>query len=151
MRAVPDAPKAPVLPALSSARNCTRVSPSAVTTTLAPAVALDQVVPPSTEVRCSCDATPESVSPAPLADRVMLATLCQAGEPPLAVGAVGSVRSMRAVEPAVAEEGVQADVLPAPSMLRYCTSVSPSAVMFTLEPVAGALQVVPPSSEVRCS
>ncbi len=82
---------------------------------------------------------------------VIEATLCQAREPPETVGALGSVRSMRAVEPAVAEAGVQADVLPALSMLRYCTRVSPSAVMSTEAPAVALDQVVPPSSEVRYS
>jgi hypothetical protein len=39
-----------VFPAVSTARNRTRVSPSAVMVSLDPVVALDQVVPPSVEV-----------------------------------------------------------------------------------------------------
>ncbi len=82
---------------------------------------------------------------------VIEATLCQESEPPDTVGAVGSVRSMRAVDPAVAEEGVQALVLPAPSSERYCTRVSPSAVMSTEAPAVALDQMAPPSVEVRCS
>ena len=44
---------------------------------------------------------------------VMLATFCQLSDPPDTVGAVGLVRSRRTVDPAVAEDGVQAEVLPA--------------------------------------
>ena len=80
---------------------------------------------------------------------VIDATLCQESEPPETVGAVGIVRSMRAVEPAVADEGVQAEVLPALSRLRYCTSVSPSAVMLTEAPAVAPLQLDPPLVEVR--
>ena len=44
---------ADVLPAPSTACSWTRVSPCAETVTVAPALAADQVAPPSVEVRCS--------------------------------------------------------------------------------------------------
>jgi len=44
---------ADALPAPSTARSSTSVSACAETVTLAPAVAADQVAPPSVEVRCS--------------------------------------------------------------------------------------------------
>src|SRR5215471_9312841 len=55
-RTVSDAPglagtHADVLPALSTDRNCTRVSPSALMVSALPLVGADQVVPPSVEVR----------------------------------------------------------------------------------------------------
>ncbi|MFN8121540.1 MAG: hypothetical protein U0237_03830 [Thermoleophilia bacterium] len=97
------------------------------------------------------EATEDTPSVAPDALTVTEATLCQAGDPPLAVGAVGFVRSMRTVEPEVAEAGAQPLVLPAWSAVRNCTRVSPSAVTVAVLPAAGALQVVPPSVLVRCS
>ena len=45
--------------------------------------------------------------------------------------------------------GAQAETLPAPSMLRSCTSVSPSAVTMADAPAVGASQVTPPSVDVR--
>ena len=77
------------------------------------------------------------------------ATFCQARLPPLTVGPVGAVRSMRAVEPAVAEAGVQAEVLPAPSTDRNWTRVSPSAVTFAELPLVAPVHEDPPSVEAR--
>ena len=57
----------------------------------------------------------------------MDATDCQLDDPPATPGSVGVVRSSLTVDPAVAEAGVQADVLPAPSMDWNCTRVVPSA------------------------
>ena len=52
MFTVPFVPvQAEALPTASTDRNCTSVGPSAETVTAAPAVAADQVAPPSAEVR----------------------------------------------------------------------------------------------------
>jgi len=66
-----------VLVALSVARNCTRVVPSATTSTLSPTAGAVQVAPSSPEVRCSTVATPDSGSSA-VADTVTDAALLQA-------------------------------------------------------------------------
>ncbi len=56
---------------------------------------------------------------------------------------------MRAVLCEVEPFGAQAPMLPAASTARNCTSVSPSAVMFTDEPASGPDHVVPPLVDVR--
>ena len=43
---------AETLPALSTARNCTQVVPLAVTLSVAPEAAADQLPPPFAELRC---------------------------------------------------------------------------------------------------
>ena len=65
------------------------------------------------------------------------------------MGSVGGVRSSRAVASAVPAAGAHAPTLPAPSMARNCTSVSPSAVMITELPSVALVQLAPPSPEVR--
>ena len=52
---------------------------------------------------------------------------------------------------AVDAAGVHADVFPATSMLRNCTSVSPSAETTSEVPPAALPHVVPPSVDSRCS
>jgi hypothetical protein len=59
------------------------------------------------------------------------------------VGVPGVVRSSRATP------CTHADVLPAPSMARNCTSVSPSALTASELPAAAADQVAPASVDVR--
>ena len=63
---------------------------------------------------------------------------------------MGDVRSSFTVLPAVGATGVHAEVLPAPSTLRNCTWVVPSAATFTDAPEAGADQA-PPFRLVRYS
>src|SRR5215831_13612674 len=90
----------------------------------------------------------ESVEPE--AETTTDAAVCHASDPPVnVVGTVGTVRSMRTVFVAPALAGVQADTLPALSVLRNCTSVWPSALTVSLVPAVGADQVRPPSVEVR--
>ena len=79
---------------------------------------------------------------------VTLETFCQADEPPVTVGAVGTARSMRTVL-ARLRAGVQAEARPELSVARNCTSVWPGDAMVTLVPPCGAVQVVPPSVDVR--
>src|SRR5258708_7094542 len=64
---------------------------------------------------------------------------------------LGALRSIRAVATAVPAAGPQAETLPARSTARNCAIVSPSAVTGTRPPVAAALQVTPPSVELRDS
>ena len=47
----PDGTHGVALPAMSSARNCTSVSPSVATTSLEPAIGVDQVEPPLCDSR----------------------------------------------------------------------------------------------------
>src|SRR6185503_3369708 len=138
MRAVP-CTQVEALPAPSTARKRTRVSPSADTTAEAPVVGDDdQVVPPSVEVSYSMWARPEPpASDEPEAPSVTDATFCQAAELPLRLGAVGAVRSSRTVAL------TQAEARPATSMARTRTSVSPSAVTARDGPADGADHVEP--------
>ena len=133
-----------VRPETSSARNRTSVWPWAEIALRAPEVAADQVVPPSVEVSYSYPARPETASVEPDAVSVIDGTDCQLDEPPATVGSVGFERSSFTVDPAVADDGVQADVLPAPSMDWNCTSVVPSALIG-----ADAPAVVAPTSSSR--
>ena len=138
-----------VKPMPSMLRNCTRVTPSALTTTLPPLVGELHVAPLSVEVRYSCPVTPLPASLPPLPVTVTEATLCQTVDPPATVGMPGALRSMRTVLAAVAVAGVHADALPAPSMLRICTSVSPSPVTVAVAPFTALPQVEPPLVESR--
>ena len=88
-----------------------------------------------------------SVDDPPL--RVSEACDSQLSEPPLTVGALGSVRSMLTVLPAVAVAGAQAELLPALSSARNWTSVCPVVLMTRVAPAVAADQVVPPLVEVR--
>jgi hypothetical protein len=139
------------LPAPSTARNWTAVWPSAVMFATPPAAGALQVVPPSVEVRNSYDATPASASVAPPATTAIDAALCQFGGVMLTVGGAGSVRSMRMVAPAAPPCGPQSEMLPAESVVRNSTSVSPSTPTVTLSPGELPVQVRPPSVEVRYS
>src|SRR5437773_9557002 len=94
---------------------------------------------------------PDSPSLAPLAVIDTDATFCQPSEPPPIVGALGCVRSMRAVLAAPGLAGVHPVVLPTPSMARNCTSVWPSALTVVAAPAAGDDHVAPASVEVRYS
>ena len=95
---------------------------------------------------------PLSASVAPVGVRSTEATLFQAAElPVVAVGALGAVRSRRAVLPALAAAGAQAEVLPALSRERNCTIVWPSALISTELPLVLPDQVVPPLVDVRYS
>ena len=76
---------------------------------------------------------------------------CHDSEPPLTVGSVGGPRSMRMVSPALGAAGAHADVLPAPSSARNCTSTSPSLVEVNEAAGAGDDQVAPPLVDVRTS
>ena len=145
--------QAEVLPALSMLRYWTSVSPSAVTFTEAPAVALDQ-----DDAAVGRGAVLVARQPGVAAggaragDGDARHVLPATASRPRRSARSGSVRSMRAVEPAVAEAGRPgAEVLPALSMLRYCTSVSPSAVMFTEAPAVALASSMPPSVELRYS
>jgi len=146
-----DGDQAVALPALSRARTCTRVSPSAVITAAPPSVAVPQLEPPSVLVRYWNLEKPEIASLPPVAVMVREAALNQVFDPPLTPMEMGAVRSIRAVLPAVADAGLQALVFPALSRLRNCTSVSPSAVMSMLAPGEGVPHVEPPSVLVRSS
>src|SRR5437870_48786 len=94
---------------------------------------------------------PDSPSLAPLAVIDTDATLCQPSEPPPIVGALGCVRSMRAVLLAPTTAGAHDEALPERSSARNCTTVSPSAEAAIDPPAVGASQVVPPSVDVRYS
>ena len=59
------------------------------------------------------------------------------------------MRSIRTVLPAVGVAGAYAEWRPALSVERNCTTVSPTAVMFTDEPLTGSDQVFPPSVDLR--
>ena len=87
----------------------------------------------------------------PDAETTTDATLCQLEEPPATLGAVGAVRSMRTVLPAPELAGFQAERLPAPSTVRNCSSVWPSALIASDAPDAGEPHVVPPSADSRNS
>ena len=87
----------------------------------------------------------------PDAETITDATLCQPEEPPVTLGAVGAVRSMRTVLLAPALAGFQAERLPAPSTERSCTSVWPSALIASDAPDAAEPHVVPPSVDSRNS
>ena len=82
---------------------------------------------------------------------VMPATLCQESEPPETVERSGSSGRCGRWSRRWPRPGVQAEVLPAPSIERYCTSVSPSAVMLTEAPAVALDQLDPPLVEVRYS
>src|SRR3954470_10391555 len=128
--------QAPTAPEPSTARNCTSVSPSAETVRPAPPVAADHDVPPFVEVRYSYPERPLPASVDPDAVSDTDGTFCHDREPPDTVGAEGALRSMRTVDAAAGTAGVHADVLPAPSMLRSCTRVSPSAEIVAVPPPA---------------
>ena len=81
--------------------------------------------------------------------RVTEATLCQTAEPPVTVGVVGSVRSIRTVFVPPATVGCQSDAFPAASSPWNSTSVSPSADTSTAEPGDGDDHVTPPSLDAR--
>src|SRR5207245_4714128 len=108
-----DGVQAERLPAPSTPRYCTSVSPSAVTAGARPVAGTDQLVPPLVDVRYWYPlrpAPPASVDPPAVI--VVEAALRQISEPPVTVGAVGRVRSMWTVLPAVAVAGAQAEVRP---------------------------------------
>ena len=151
MRTLPVPPLVAVLqaltfPAASVARNWTRVSPSAVTFTDDPVVG-EVKAPPLKDVRYWMLATPDDASVA-LAVTGTEAALVQAPVAPETETA-GATPSMRIVAAAVPAAGAQAETFPAASAARNCTRVSPSVLTDTLVPVAGALQVMPPSVLVR--
>ena len=125
-----------------------RVSPSAVTGAVLPAVGLLQVVPPSVDVRHWYPAIPDSPSVAPPPLTATESTDCHASDPPVTVGTLGPVTSIRAVAAAVPPVGAQLESLPRVSTARNCTSVWPSAVIDTDEPEVGSDQVWPPSVDV---
>jgi hypothetical protein len=77
------------------------------------------------------------------------AVFCHELEPPETVGAVGAVRSMRAVLAEPAAAGAQFDARPEVSTARNCTSVWPAVLTVTLPPVVAADHVTPPSVELR--
>ena len=129
------------LPALSTERNCTMVVPSAVITADAPAVVAPHVEPLFVDVRYSYRARPEIVSVAFAAEIVLDAAADQLVEPPETVGFVGSVRSSLTVP------CTQADVLPAASMARNCTTVVPCALTVTELPDVDA-EKAPPLNDV---
>ena len=81
----------------------------------------------------------------PLAEIETEASARQDVEPPVTVGAVGSVRSIRSVA------CTQFERRPTPSIARNCTSVWPSAVADLDVPEVIDDQVVPPSVDVRYS
>ena len=74
---------------------------------------------------------------------------CQPSEPPLMLGSVGAVRSIRTVPVASGGVGVQSDRLPAASTARNSISVSPSSLIVASGPAVGADQLPPPSVDVR--
>ena len=137
------------LPRESTARNCTSVWPSEETVSDPPDVAADHVAPPSADVRYSYPANPAMASVDPEAETVADAMFCHASDPPVTVGAAGPLRSIRTVLVASGAAGAQAETLPAPSMLRSCTRVSPSAVTTADAPAVGASHVTPPLVDVR--
>jgi len=141
---------ADALPALSTARNCTSVSPSAVTSTLVPVAGTDQLAPPSVEVRySSCEKPDPPASACMPAVIVVEVWFFHASEPPLTPERVGRVWSSMTVEVAAGVAGAQFDGFPAPSITRNCTIVVPSAEMDATAPAAGADQVRPWSVDVR--
>ena len=78
------------------------------------------------------------------------ATLSHDSEPPVSpVGSVGAVRSIFTVLPAPAAVGVQADAFPALSVERNCTSVWPSALVVTDDPLVVEPQLTPLLVDVR--
>ena len=79
----------------------------------------------------------------PLAVTLADASERQAADPPLTVGAPGRVRSI------LTESVTQADVRPTPSTDRKPTVVVPWALITAVAPLEVALQVAPPSVEVR--
>ncbi len=143
MRTLPSLPtvagdQALALPAESVARNCTRVTPSALTSTDAPATGVDQLEPLSVEVRWSVAATAETAS-ALVALTVIVAAFVQVPVAPEA-DTVGLPRSSRTVC-----DVAQAERLPTASTARKRTRVSPSAEMTVLAPACGAPHDDPPS------
>src|SRR5262245_1145002 len=88
-------------PDTSIERNWTSVWPAAEIVTAAPGCGAVHVVPPSVEVRYWYPDRPlpgESVEPLPVT--VSEAAFVQVSDPPATVGAVGALRSIRAVLPA---------------------------------------------------
>ena len=80
------------------------------------------------------------------ADTVTDAAFCQVADPPLTeVGAVGAVRSMEI------SCVIHPDGLPAPSTARKPTSVCPSTLTVSAEPLTGVDQVAPASVDSRYS
>src|SRR5205814_5085005 len=101
---------------LSIERNSTSVSPSAATTSAAPATGADQVAPPSVELRYSNPATPEPrASTLPDAINVVPAMFSQPAVAPATKGAVGIVRSSRTVLSASGITGAHPEAFPAAS------------------------------------
>jgi hypothetical protein len=80
-----------------------------------------------------------------------VAPFCHESEPPVTVGSLGGPRSMRIVAAGVPGAGSQAETLPAPSVPRIWTRVSPCAVSVSDEPGCAVVQVAPPSVDVRYS
>ena len=114
-------------------------------------MAVPQVAPASVEVRYSYPERPEAPPDEPDAVIVVDAWLSHDSDPPATVGALGLVRSRRTVLVAPEVVGVQEDVLPALSIERYWTSVSPSALITTEAPEVAVPQLTPASVEVRYS
>src|SRR5690348_11757610 len=140
------------LPAPSTARNWPSVEPCAEIVGGGPEGADDHVCPPSVDVRYWYPASPEPPeSVEPDAEMPTDATDCQARDPPLTMGAVGGVPSMRTVSDARGVAGIHAPGFPATSTARNWTSVSPSSLTVSDDPVLGQTHVVPPSIEVRYS
>ena len=88
-----------------------------------------------------------SAAPPPVS--VICERFCHTNEPPVEPGAVGGVRSRRMVLPGVGVAGAHRETLPAASTARNWTTDSPSALTTAVEPLAAAVQITPPSAEVR--
>ena len=99
---------------------------------------------PATPGTGSAPAPDPTPSLLPDADTVLCREQFVAPPPPVTVGALGAVRSIRAVFVAPFTLGVHADTLPALSTDRNCTSVCPSFTTVKLLPATAADQVEPP-------
>ena len=132
------------LPAPSNAWKRTRVVPSAATATLVPEmVAADQVTPLSVDFSHWYPVSAEPpVSVELPAATVTLALFRHEAEPPVTVGALGAVRSMRIVDV------TQVETFPAPSIERNRARVWPSSAAVTCDPAVTVVHVVPPSVDV---
>ena len=136
------ADQAELLPAASTARNCTSVEPSALIGAEAPSAGCDQWRRRRWRSRTGTgDAAEPSVEPD--ADTFTEAALCQALEPPVTAGTLGALRSIATW---ACEMGL---TLPTPSTASNCTSVWPSSVTGTSVSGAHDDQLVPASVEVR--
>ena len=132
-------PQADVLPAVSVASKRTRVVPTVEMVALAPSVGLDQVVPPSVDVSQSKWSTPDPPESLELALIVTDGTFCGLSDPPVTVGVVGGVLSMRTFE---LDHG---ESFPKVSYARNRTIVLPLLVTVSVLPGLAADHVAPPS------